>query len=318
MPFIPDPLEPRYAHIADGDPTPEELGLEFSDPMFHVMNQFEPCDCKSNNPDCPDCGGTGIRRHLTETNIEALRSLHPDRLRALQDALEGINGILEQLHGHDEGHIHGPQCSHDTLHEEDHQPFGYRGQGFTVEMQKQMRDLSERPTMSQEEVDSHYKGNPAWLDRSKLGAVEGKCGTCGDEATGRDWDGIPACHKHEAPSTVVMQAGDSVFPQNPAHYNMERSRAVFEGLPMPEPISSDVNIESLPDDEPVTVPVDCRRCHTIYGIPMKGHQLKRLVRQDGLMENILPHLPAGDRELFISGVCDPCFNNMFPPEEDDE
>ena len=53
---------------------------------------------------------------------------------------------------------------------EDAQPFGYKGRDFTVEMQKQVRGLTPRPVLPQEEVDAQYNGNPAWLDRSHLGS----------------------------------------------------------------------------------------------------------------------------------------------------
>ena len=53
---------------------------------------------------------------------------------------------------------------------EDAQPFGYEGRDFTVEMQKQVRDLNPRPVLPQEEVDKQYNGNAQWLDRSHLGS----------------------------------------------------------------------------------------------------------------------------------------------------
>ena len=36
----------------------------------------------------------------------------------------------------------------------------------------------------------------------------------------------------------------------------------------------------------------------------------------GLIQNAMPNLSADDRELLISGICGPCFDKMFPPEEE--
>lgn len=35
-------------------------------------------------------------------------------------------------------------------------------------------------------------------------------------------------------------------------------------------------------------------------------------------QDAFPSMSPGDRELLISGTCGPCFEAMFPPEEDDE
>lgn len=35
-----------------------------------------------------------------------------------------------------------------------------------------------------------------------------------------------------------------------------------------------------------------------------------------LIQNAMPYLTASQREALMTGVCDPCWNELFPPEED--
>lgn len=37
-----------------------------------------------------------------------------------------------------------------------------------------------------------------------------------------------------------------------------------------------------------------------------------------LAQNAFPYLSANEREMLISGICPSCWDNMFPPEEDEE
>jgi hypothetical protein len=210
MPFIPDHLQFRYAHLEDGDPTPGE------------MNQFEPCDHQSNDPNCPKCHGTGVKPHKIDLNIEGLdnpssksidaltngiRSDYEDFFDAmsrLEDHAKGMynpfrnstgifdayNKILRNIQdnrntsnrGEDRGHIHGPQCSHDgvpdhggfsrLVHQDEQRPYGYKGIEEHKQLHRQVLDMDKRieQPMAQEEVDKQYNGNPAWLDRSRLGS----------------------------------------------------------------------------------------------------------------------------------------------------
>lgn len=34
------------------------------------------------------------------------------------------------------------------------------------------------------------------------------------------------------------------------------------------------------------------------------------------VQDIFPELSAAQRELFVSGICDPCWQRLFPPEEE--
>lgn len=35
-------------------------------------------------------------------------------------------------------------------------------------------------------------------------------------------------------------------------------------------------------------------------------------------QDCFPYLTAGQREFLISGICDECWDSMFPPEDDEE
>lgn len=37
-----------------------------------------------------------------------------------------------------------------------------------------------------------------------------------------------------------------------------------------------------------------------------------------LVQNAFPYLSADEREILISGICPKCWDNMFPPEEDED
>lgn len=37
-----------------------------------------------------------------------------------------------------------------------------------------------------------------------------------------------------------------------------------------------------------------------------------------LAQDAFPYLSADEREMLISGICPTCWDNMFPPEEDEE
>ena len=62
-----------------------------------------------------------------------------------------------------------------------------------------------------------------------------------------------------------------------------------------------------------------RNCNTC------GREVKMLVdsqdlvawMEGELIQNAMPYLTPDERELLISGICGTCFDDMFPPENDD-
>lgn len=62
--------------------------------------------------------------------------------------------------------------------------------------------------------------------------------------------------------------------------------------------------------------ITCRHCgrSVPVDLPLEGY----LAWRHGLMhiQDAMPQVPAGDRELLKSGICEPCFDKLF--KEDDE
>ena len=62
------------------------------------------------------------------------------------------------------------------------------------------------------------------------------------------------------------------------------------------------------------VAVDCVRCKERQHITTKTEDLDSWENGE-LIQNAMPYLSAGEREILISGVCEACFDNMFGGEE---
>ena len=61
----------------------------------------------------------------------------------------------------------------------------------------------------------------------------------------------------------------------------------------------------------------CRVCKRTVDIPVLGPDYEKW-EQGALIQDAMPYLSAGEREILISGTCDPCFDQMFGEGEDDE
>ena len=64
-------------------------------------------------------------------------------------------------------------------------------------------------------------------------------------------------------------------------------------------------------EEKMILEVTCRSCSKNHSIkvPSEGHEEWM---QGALIQNALPELSEGERELLISGTCDDCWDEMFP------
>ena len=58
----------------------------------------------------------------------------------------------------------------------------------------------------------------------------------------------------------------------------------------------------------------CVKCETIVEIPVLGPDYEKWENGE-LIQTAMPYLSADEREVLISGVCGPCFDNMFGGEE---
>lgn len=66
------------------------------------------------------------------------------------------------------------------------------------------------------------------------------------------------------------------------------------------------SVESLP----------CPKCESSMKTELTGRQL-HAYRNDNLIDEVLPDLNPGDRERFITGICPPCWDEMFQYEEEE-
>lgn len=65
--------------------------------------------------------------------------------------------------------------------------------------------------------------------------------------------------------------------------------------------------------------VQCVHCKKEYALFLNENDYSEWKEGNGFIQDKLPYLTAGERELLISGTCDSCFDNMFGSiEEDDE
>lgn len=61
----------------------------------------------------------------------------------------------------------------------------------------------------------------------------------------------------------------------------------------------------------------CPFCHHVHDVGV--NELDFWDWEDGaLVQDAFPYLSANEREMLISGICPDCWNDTFPPEEEEE
>jgi len=58
----------------------------------------------------------------------------------------------------------------------------------------------------------------------------------------------------------------------------------------------------------------CTKCNTVFRVLVDPVGYRAWMNDGELIQNALPTLSLGHRELLISGTCEECFNKMFGPE----
>lgn len=67
-------------------------------------------------------------------------------------------------------------------------------------------------------------------------------------------------------------------------------------------------------NDEIEIGVHCNHCHSHFELMVSESGLQAW--EDGvLIQNALPELSAGSRELLISGTCDECWDSLFPDLE---
>lgn len=61
------------------------------------------------------------------------------------------------------------------------------------------------------------------------------------------------------------------------------------------------------------VEAKCRMCAGHFVMFVKSKDYLKWKYGEGFIQDLLPYLSAGERELLISGTCSDCFDNLFPP-----
>lgn len=61
----------------------------------------------------------------------------------------------------------------------------------------------------------------------------------------------------------------------------------------------------------------CIQCNLPQFVVVPAEMLIKF-GQGGFAQECFPDLPADQREFLISGICGACWDQMFPPDEEDE
>jgi hypothetical protein len=64
--------------------------------------------------------------------------------------------------------------------------------------------------------------------------------------------------------------------------------------------------------------VCCEMCGQYYTIFYNREDMISWLSGSLPIQEAMPYLTAGERELFISGTCSTCFDFLFPPLDNDE
>lgn len=64
--------------------------------------------------------------------------------------------------------------------------------------------------------------------------------------------------------------------------------------------------------------VQCRHCGVGYSIIYNRQDMVDWLAGSGYIQDIMPYLSAGERELLISSTCDSCFSEMFGIDNEED
>ena len=62
--------------------------------------------------------------------------------------------------------------------------------------------------------------------------------------------------------------------------------------------------------------VQCRNCRDIVHLNVNEKDVIAW-RNGRSIQDAMPYLTAGEREILISGICEPCFDTIFSSDESD-
>jgi hypothetical protein len=62
----------------------------------------------------------------------------------------------------------------------------------------------------------------------------------------------------------------------------------------------------------------CHNCGQLFIINVNKEDFNKYMNHEGYIQDVLPYLTAGERELILSKTCNDCYNKMFEMEDDNE
>jgi hypothetical protein len=75
---------------------------------------------------------------------------------------------------------------------------------------------------------------------------------------------------------------------------------------------------AISDNRTTIADVRCEHCGTYFTIFYNREDMVDWLSGSLPIEDAMPYLTVGERELFISGTCNACFDLMFPPLDNAE
>ena len=64
--------------------------------------------------------------------------------------------------------------------------------------------------------------------------------------------------------------------------------------------------------------VQCRLCSSVYSLMFNREDMVDWLSGSGFIQDLMPYLSAGERELLISGTCSTCFDALFDIDNSDD
>jgi len=70
---------------------------------------------------------------------------------------------------------------------------------------------------------------------------------------------------------------------------------------------------AISDNRNMMVDVPCFTCGFNYTLWYNGDDMLEWLKGEQFIQDAMPYLTSGERELLLSNTCDSCFDKMFPP-----
>jgi len=72
------------------------------------------------------------------------------------------------------------------------------------------------------------------------------------------------------------------------------------------------------DNRTLLLDAQCWHCGRVFTVMVNNEDMVDWLSGSGPIEQIMPYLTAGERELLISNTCSECFDSLFPPLDSDD